>query len=130
MGAKVSSFWNKHLKKDKKIFLNVRCTPEVKELIQPSEIFECRVILEQPENWSLSYGQLLGAYRRQENALDWNAPYLNLWLYDVTEPIHLELLVPWLDGQYTCVRTENKKAWLFDTSDDTTSVQVIGNCIQ
>lgn len=126
LGSNILDFWSKHIKKDK-IQLNIRCTPEVEKLIQPSNMFSWNVIHEKTDEWEWSYGKILGVYRKTEVPLSAAEPQIHLWLYDVTEPVTIELLVPWMTGQYTCCHTKNKKALFFDTSTDVTSMNIIGN---
>ena len=129
LGANIMTFWGKHIRNNK-ILINIRCTPDVEKLIQPSVIFDYNVIHEKAEEWQWSYGRILGAYRKTETPMAYDQSHLNLWLYDATEPVHLELLFPWMTGQYTCCHTKNKKALFFDTSDDVTSMQVIGDWVK
>jgi len=126
LGANIVTFWGRHVRKDK-IPINIRCTPEVEKLIQPSVIFDYNVIHEKAEEWQWSYGKILGTYRKTEAPLGHDESQIHLWLYDATEPVYLELLFPWITGQYTCCHTKNKKALFFDTSTDVTSMQVIGD---
>ena len=125
-GSNISNFWGKHIKKDK-IHLNIRCTPEVEKFLQPSKIFTWDVVHEKAEEWQWSYGKILGAYRKTEEPVSWDESRIHLWLYDVTEPVYLELLLPWVTGQYTCCHTKNKKALFFDTSNDVTSMHITGD---
>jgi hypothetical protein len=110
--------------------LNIRCTPEVEKLIQPSKFFTWDVVHEKAEEWQWSYGKILGAYRKTETPLGYDESQLHLWLYDATEPVYLELLFPWITGQYTCCHTKNKKALFFDTSSDVTSMQLVGDWVK
>jgi hypothetical protein len=126
LGAGMSNFWDRHIKKDK-ILLNIRCTPEVEKLIQPSKIFSWKVVHEQADEWHWSYGKILGAYRKTETLPVYDESQLHLWLYNATKPIYLELLLPWITGQYTCCHTKNKTALFFDTSSEVTSMQIIGD---
>lgn len=129
LGANVTTFWDRHVKKDK-ISLNIRCTPEVEKLIQPSKIFNYSVVHENADEWQWSYGKILGAYRKTEVPMGYDQSQINLWLYEVTEPVYLELLLPWMTGQYTCCHSKNKKALFFDTSTDVTSMQIIGDWVK
>lgn len=128
IGANLSNFWGRHIKKNK-VLLNIRCTPEVEKLIQPSKIFNWNVVHEKEDEWHWSYGKILGAYRKTEIPLSFDESLLHLWLYDVTEPVYLDLLLPWVTGQYTCCHTKNKKALFFDTSSDVTSMQIVGDWV-
>lgn len=129
LGANVVNFWNKHVKKDK-VLLNIRCTQETEQFIQPSKIFDYNIVNEEPAEWEWSYGKILGSYRKSETPVAYDESRIHLWLYDVTEPIYLELLLPWITGQYTCCHTKNKKALFFDTSSDVTSMQVVGDWVK
>jgi hypothetical protein len=129
VGTNILNFWARHIKKDK-VHLNIRCTPEVEKLLQPSKIFTWDVVNEKTEEWQWSYGKILGAYRKTEVPLAYNESQLHLWLYDATEPVYLDLLFPWVTGQYTCNHTKNKKALFFDTSTDVTSMRVVGDWVK
>jgi hypothetical protein len=129
VGFNISNFWSRHVKKDK-IQLNIRCSPETEKLIQPSKIFCWNVVHENASEWQWSYGKILSAYRKTEIPMRDNESQLNLWLYDATEPVYLDLLFPWITGQYTCCYTKNKTALFFDTSQDITSMQIIGNWVK
>ena len=126
LGSNILSFWERHFR-ETQIAINIRCTPEVEKLIQPSKIFKWNLVHETAEEWQWSYGKILGAYRKEETLISYEQSQLHLWLYDVTEPVYLDLLFLWITGQYTCCHTKNKKALFFDTSADVTSMQVIGD---
>lgn len=126
IGSNIISFWNRHIKNNK-IQLNVRCTPQVEKLIQPSKFFACNIVNEQEDEWQWSYGKILGSFRKTEQPIGYTDSQLHLWLYDITEPVYLELLFPWISGQYSCCHTKNKKALFFDNSMDLTSIHIIGD---
>jgi hypothetical protein len=128
-GTGIVTFWDRHVKQEK-ILINIRCTPDVEKLIQPSKIFNYNIIHEKSDEWQWSYGKILGAYRKSETLMNWEESRIHLWLYDVTEPIYLELLLPWVTGQHTACHTKNKKALFFDTSNDVTSIQIIGDWVK
>lgn len=128
-GSSILLFWDRHTKNNK-IKLNVRCTPEVEKLIQPSKFFTYNVVHEKENEWQWSYGKILSSYRKTEEPLGYNDSRLHLWLYDVTEPVYLELLFPWISGQYSCCHTKNKKSLFFDNSVNCTSIQIIGDWVK
>jgi len=128
-GHTVTSFWERHVKHEK-IHLNVRCTAEVAKLIQPSELFKTHVTIEPDHEWEWSFGKILAAYRKNEGPNLFEKVQINLWLYDVTEPVNLELLLPWMGGQFNACHSKNKKALFFDTSTDPTSIAIIGDWCQ
>ena len=123
----LTAFWDRHVKNEQ-IHINVRCTAEVAKLIQPSELFKTHVIVEPESEWQWSFGKILGAYRKTEGPNE--KIQINLWLYDVTEPVNLELLLPWMNGQFSACHSKNKKALCFDTSTDPTSIAIIGDWCQ
>lgn len=127
IGTGVYNYWQKNIKNYGKIVLEVRCTEAVARLIQPSEIFQPNIIIEKDEDWVWSYGRLMGSYRKNESPL--KKLDLHLWLFDVAEPVHLELLMPWVHHDITCFYSDNKKSVLFDTSD-VTSMQIIGDWVK
>ena len=129
LGSNILSFWGRHFRENQ-IPINIRCTPEVEKLIQPSKIFNYTIVHETAEEWQWSYGKILGAYRKSEALISYEHSQLHLWFYDVTEPVYLDLLFLWMTGQYTCCHTKNKKALLFDTSADVTSMQVVGDWVK
>ena len=129
IGHTVTSFWDRHVKNEK-IQLNVRCTAEAAKLIQPNELFKTYITVESDNEWQWSFGKILGAYRKNESPNLHDKIQINLWLYDVTEPVNLELLLPWMGGQFNACHSKNKKALFFDTSTDPTSIAIVGDWCQ
>jgi hypothetical protein len=129
IGHTVTSFWDRHVKNER-IHLNVRCTAAAAKLIQPSELFKTYITVEPDNEWQWSFGKILGAYRKNEGANQFDKIQINLWLYDVTEPVNLELLLPWMGGQFSACHSKNKKALCFDTSTDPTSIAIVGDWCQ
>tara|TARA_R110000868_G_scaffold399609_1_gene673531 strand:- start:359 stop:1345 length:987 start_codon:yes stop_codon:yes gene_type:complete len=129
LGARVTNFWDQHMKNNK-IELNIRCTPEVGKLIQDSKIFNCNITHEDSQQWRWSLGQTLNSFRKDQAPVDWEKSPLHLWLYDICEPINLELLLPWVSEHNACYQTKNKKALFFNNHNDFTHMQVTGNWVQ
>jgi hypothetical protein len=129
IGLSVINFWDRHIKDDK-INIIVRCTAEVAKLIQPSEIFKTNIVVEPDNEWQWSFGKILGAYRKSEGPNLYNKTQLNLWLYEVTKPVNLELLLPWVGGQFSACHSKNKTALCFDTGVDPTSIAIVGDWCQ
>jgi len=123
-GVTVHNFWQKNIKNYGKISLEVHCTEDVAKLIQPSELFHCNVVTEKTGEWEWNYGRLVGAYRKSDSPVKRTDLYL--WLFDVKDPVNLELLMPWVDNNFTCFYSNNKKSVLFDTTNVTT-MQIIGD---
>jgi hypothetical protein len=129
IGHALISFWDRHVKNER-IHLNVRCTAAAAKLIQPSELFKTHITVEPDNEWQWSFGKILGAYRKNEGPNLFDKIQINLWLYDVTEPVNLELLLPWMGGQFSACHSKNKKALCFDTSTDPTSIAIVGDWCQ
>lgn len=125
-GVTVYNFWQKNLKNYGKIALEIHCTESASKLIQPSELFRCNTIIEKDGEWEWNFGRLVGSYRKNESPIKKTDLYL--WLFDVTEPVNLEFLLPWVDNDHTCFYSDNKKSVLFDTTD-VTSMEIIGNWV-
>ena len=129
IGNTVTGFWTRNIKDDK-INIIVRCTADVAKLIQPSELFKTYITVEPDNEWQWSFGKILGAYRKTEGPNLYDQVQLNLWLYEVTEPVNLELLLPWMGTQFSACHSKNKKALCFDTSTDPTSIAIVGDWCQ
>jgi hypothetical protein len=127
IGNTVTGFWTRNIRDDK-INIIVRCTADVAKLIQPSELFKTYITVEPDNEWQWSFGKILGAYRKTEGPNE--KVQLNLWLYEVTEPVNLELLLPWMGTQFSACHSKNKKALCFDTSTDPTSIAIVGDWCQ
>jgi hypothetical protein len=126
-GNNVLQYWNRTLNEDTtKIVINVHCTEKVAKLIQPSLLFEPRILHEPESEWQWSYGRLLGAYRPIDALKPRGHTSFNIWIYNIENPLYLDLLFPWVDGTHTCCHTTNKKVIFFDTSR-TTGIQIIGD---
>jgi hypothetical protein len=83
-------------------------------------------VIEKPGEWEWNYARLVGAYRKNDSPIKKTDLYL--WLFDIEDPVNLELLLPWVQNDYTCFYSQNKKSVLFDTTD-VTSMDIIGNWV-
>jgi hypothetical protein len=72
--------------------------------------------------WQFSYGMILSAF-------DSNAQ-LQLWLYDVTESVHIELMMPWMVEGKNFYKTQNSKAVIIINDGRADSCELIGNWLQ
>jgi hypothetical protein len=121
-------FWNRAFDDIGRIKLEIQCTESDAKKIQPSANFDVTYIYHKPEDWVWSYGKILGAHRR-ESYDDRPEMKLSLWLFDITEPVTLEFLIPWADKEYSTFYSENQKSVLIDTSH-VTSMEIIGNWVK
>lgn len=119
------TFWKRFTNEDtNKIEIEIHCTEQVRALVQPSPLFDVTFMHEPADEWVWSYGKLLGSYRKTDD--DTRPSTLYLWLFDVIEPVHLELLLPWADNTYSSFYSRNEKSVMFETSH-ATSLHLIGN---
>lgn len=124
---KKSKLFFDRLKKNNKVQVQVHCTRDVEKFIPTSnEHFEFVIVHEPQHEWQFSYGRLLSAYCVDKNASDY---VLNLWVYDITEPLCLESLILWLDTDHSAYYTKNRKVVVFATTH-ITSIKEIGNFVK
>lgn len=117
-------FWDR-FSKNGKIQIYVSCTPSTRDFVQPSPWFDVVFINKNQGEWEWSWGQFAGQFHAESAA---DPPALHLWLFDITQPIHLEWLVPWVHDDVSSYYTQNKKAALFHTHFQS-SMKIIGNVI-
>lgn len=121
-------FWRKFIENEEtnQIKIEIHCTEQVRELVQPSLLFDTTFIHEPADTWGWNYGKLLSCYRHDDVK---NKGKLNLWLYDISEPVYLDLLIPWTTSKCSSYYSMNEKSVLFETSH-ITSLQKIGNWVK
>lgn len=123
------SFWKKFQSKDSQFKIQIHCTPETRSHVVASNLFKVEYIDKKASEWEISYGMMLGAFNKEfRNAK--SIPTLELWLYDVTEPVNLELLVPWMSSQHNFYKTQNDKAVIIYGDQVAQGLQVIGNWVK
>lgn len=127
MNDSVKRFWNRFDKK-KTIDITIYCTEETRSLIQDAPWFNITYLIQKPEEWQFSFGKILGAYK-SDHGKALKAGELSLWLYDITEPVYLQLLFPWATDDVATYYSDNKKSVLIDTSHKT-STAIIGNWVK
>lgn len=115
------------IKQDEKIKVEVHCTESVAKFIPISDKnFTFDLVYENADEWQFSYGTMLSAYspdnKRSNNVLQ-------LWVYDITEPLSLESLMLWLDTDHTAYYTKNRKVVAFVTTH-ATSIKEIGDFVK
>ena len=120
-------FWHRFVnKKTNKIDIEIRCTESASVLIKESPLFNVSFVYEPENEWAWSYGKILGSYRQTDDPVEKGK--LSLWLFDLVEPVNLELLLPWADNKFSSFYSKNQKSVLFETSH-ITSMQVIGDWV-
>jgi hypothetical protein len=122
---KVSDFWKKFISDtNNKIDITISCTEDTKALIQPSDYFNISYNITQPLEWQFSFGKMTGA--RQDKS---QSNRLHLYLFDIVEPVNLNLLLVWPTEDYGTFYSQNHKSILIDMDHESTFV-IIGNWVQ
>ena len=122
---KIADFWKKFISDtNNKIDITISCTEDTKALIQPSDYFNISYIITQPLEWQFSFGKMTGARldKSQSNKL-------HLYLFDIVEPVNLNLLLVWPTEDYGTFYSRNHKSILIDMDHESTFV-IIGNWVQ
>lgn len=126
----IENFWMRYLNTDtNKLGIKIHCLPEHRKFINQSRMFEVKFIDEQP-GWGFSHGRLLGAFRKDEKGTTGTEnKELIMWLFDITQPFDLELILPLMKFGTSCIYTENKKAVMFDQSTYN-DFKIVGNIVK
>jgi hypothetical protein len=123
------NFWQKFQQENGKFKIQIHGTPETKQYIGQSNLFEIEYIERNSSDWEFSYGMMLGEFNKQSQIKDYT-PRLQLWLYDVTEPVVIELMIPWMSSLYNFYKTQNEKAVIIDNFNHASGICSIGNWVQ
>lgn len=121
------SFWRKFQTEDNQFEIQIHCTQQTRSHIVPSNLFKIEYVDKNADEWEFSYGQMLGAFANQNRKTNTK---LQLWLYDITEPVNLELLVPWMKSHHNFYKTQNEKSVIIHGENKSNGLQVIGNWVQ
>lgn len=119
-------FWKKFQLPNKKYNIQIHGTKQTKSFIRPSDHFEINYIEHDSSEWEFSYGMILGAFDKGSQPV----PTLQLWLYDITEPVYLELMIPWTAWPQNFYKTQNEKAVIIHSENKSNGLQIIGNWVQ
>jgi hypothetical protein len=123
------SFWRKFQTEDNQFEIQIHCTQQTRSHIVPSNLFKIEYIDKNFNEWEFSYGRMLGAFNNQTRKTNTKSK-LQLWLYDITEPVNLELLIPWMKSHHNFYKTQNEKAVIIHGESKSNGLQVIGNWVQ
>ena len=122
-------FWKPFRQENNKIKIQIHGTAQTKSFLVDSILFDIEYV-ERPQNeWEFSYGMMLGQFA-QESKNPAGSYNLQLWLYDITEPVHLEFMIPWMTVNKNFYKTQNEKAVIIYGRDKSNGVQVIGNWVK
>jgi hypothetical protein len=122
-------FWEKIQLDNSQIEIQIHCTQETRLLIVPSNLFDIEYIEKKSAEWELSYGMMLGAFNEKARNSQTESK-LQLWLYDVTEPVNLELMIPWMSSRHNFYKTQNEKAVVIYGENQSNGLQMIGNWVK
>jgi len=123
------NFWQRFRQENGKFKIQVHGTHETKQYIGQSTLFEIEYVERNSSEWEFSYGMMLGEFNKQSQIKDYT-PKLQLWLYDVTEPVVIELMIPWMSSLYNFYKTQNEKAVIIDNFNHAGGIRSIGNWVQ
>lgn len=127
LSESVLKFWEKFTTDDK-IHITIFCTEKTRSFIQESPLFNIKYLYQKPDEWQFSFGKILGA-DKSKNFISTGQPDLYLWLYDITEPVHICLLLLWANTDNAVYYSNNKKSVLIDTSHGS-SILIIGDWVK
>lgn len=104
-------FLSRYFDADQKICLTICCEQSIKNLIEfdPSRYnvaFEFKT-----KEWQYSYGMLLSMFKVQNRP---PALALNLWVFNIQQPLNLDHLMAWTDSEHGVYYTKNRKVVVFD----------------
>lgn len=105
-GVPIFEFWEK-FKSEGKINLRIHCNQQIKELIRfNTDVWQ--VDFEFAPMLGFSFGEILAQFNKP------NYRGLNLYVYDITEPLYLTYLLPFGHANNVWYHTLNKKIQLVD----------------
>lgn len=120
-------FLRRFIRETEKIHVNIFCCQDqVKFFSYSKEIFNVDFFHQPAEEWGFSYGRLMGEFRHN---LDDREPKLNIWAFDITETVDLQILLMWASRQHYAYYTKNRKLVVFDPSN-VSSIKEIPNLIK
>ena len=121
------SFWRNFQTDNDQLEIQIHCTQETQSYIVSSNLFKIEYINKNASEWEISYGMMLGAFNKQ--SLN-TKPKLQLWLYNITQPVNLELMIPWMSNRHNFYKTQNEKAVIINGKNQSNGLQIIGNWVQ
>jgi hypothetical protein len=125
-GTEIFNFWNRFIK-NQKINITVTCNPDCQNLIKwASSIFNVNIEYHQLSEAGTGYSAVMQKFNKiTDNKL-------HLWVYNITETLYLEYLLPWVDQDTCWYHTQSKNLHLFETTRGPEKVlrKMIGNFVK
>jgi hypothetical protein len=112
-GQLIADFWKRFLINDK-IAVRITCNEDIKDLINFNRTF-WEVDFDFKPMLGFNFGEILAQF----NKPDYKG--LNLYVYDIKEPLYLSYLLPFGHAHNVWYHTLNKKIHLFDTTQGPSS---------
>jgi hypothetical protein len=107
---------------ENRIAVEIHCTSDVARLIPSSdETFDVTVVYEPDESWQFNYSKFVGAYQLDHST---QQKRIQIWVFDITETLDLEVLMKHTEPVYSSFMTENQKIVIFETSRITSTHQI------
>lgn len=128
IGHDFTQFLNRSKSFNDRIQIHVHCIEQQQHLIPKSnEHYLISLIFEPVDEWQFSYAKMLGSYRGVDELKP--TTHITVWVFDIAEPLIIELLLLWTEAKCSAYYTKNKKIVLFDTTQ-ITSIQEIGDFVK
>jgi hypothetical protein len=106
---------------EQRIAVEIHCTDDITPLIPGSdETFDVVVVQEPEESWQFSYSKFAGAYQLNQS----DQQRIQIWVFDITEPLDLEVLMKHTDPKYSSFITKNQKIVVFNTGRITSTHEI------
>ena len=125
--TRASSHWTKSMDFyrefmiEQRIAVEIHCTAEVASLIPSSdETFDVLVVLESQDAWQFSYSKFVAAYQLGKS----NPQRIQIWVFDITHPLDLAVLIKHTDPLYSSFMTKNQKIVIFNTGRITSTHEI------
>lgn len=110
------------------IRIEIRCAEKSAQFIpQTNERYHIKIVPQIQEEWHWSYGRFLALTNDKE--IRESAPVIYILLYDITEPLNLDLVLLWL-GNNSTYHTKDKKLAAFTPGRSSTSIKEVGNFVK
>jgi hypothetical protein len=107
---------------EQRIAVQIHCTADVAPLIPVSnETFDVVISVEPKESWQFSYSKFAVAYQLSESD---QQKRIQIWVFDITEPLDLETLLNHTNPMYSSFITKNQKVVIFETSKITSTREI------
>jgi hypothetical protein len=97
------------------IEVNVYCVKDQEKFFTHSDsVFRVNFFHQRPDEWTFSYGRLMGEFRHSTQG---KSVVLNIWAFDIQQPVNLYILLMWASLTRTSYYTKNRKLTVFNPTN-------------